>query len=75
MPNSEKLFDQIKNRLPLKTVITAIAGAILGFAYYYFVGCKTGSCPITGNPVISTIYGGIIGLVLGFPTKRGTKTE
>jgi len=36
-------------------------GAAGGFLFYRFVGCKTGACPITSNPWISTIYGAIIG--------------
>jgi hypothetical protein len=36
-------------------------GAGAGFLYYRFVGCRTGTCPITRNPWISTIYGAILG--------------
>ncbi len=39
-------------------------GAIGGFAYYYYVGCQGGSCPIQSNPYISTVYGGLLGFVL-----------
>lgn len=39
----------------------AIVGAAVGFFYYYFVGCKTGTCAITSNPFISTAYGGVMG--------------
>lgn len=41
-----------------------LGGAVLGYSYYYFIGCSTGACPITASPVSSTIYGLIIGLVL-----------
>lgn len=43
-----------------KAVPIAI-GAAGGFAYYKFVGCKTGMCPITKNPWISTLYGALMG--------------
>jgi hypothetical protein len=36
-------------------------GAAGGYAYYKFVGCRSGMCPITSNPWISTIYGAILG--------------
>lgn len=36
-------------------------GGIAGFAWYYFVGCATGTCPISSNPYISTGYGALIG--------------
>ena len=42
-----------------------IVGAGAGFAYYHFVGCVSGTCPITGNPYASTLYGGVMGFVLG----------
>ena len=28
-----------------------LIGALAGYAYYYFVGCQSGSCPIQGNPL------------------------
>ncbi|MCU0643446.1 MAG: DUF6132 family protein [bacterium] len=41
-----------------------VLGAALGYAYYHFVGCRTGTCPITSNPWISTGYGAFFGFVL-----------
>ncbi len=35
-------------------------GATLGYLYYYFVGCPTGSCAITSNPIKSSLYGSIM---------------
>lgn len=51
-------------------------GAMLGFAYFYFIGCRTGACPITSNPFISTAYGAAIGLLLTLGnSKTRTKEE
>ena len=47
-----------------RIMIGTAVGALLGFALYKFVGCSSGTCPITSNPWISTIYGGIMGAVL-----------
>lgn len=33
-----------------------VLGAIAGFLYYYFIGCTSGSCAITSNPLNSTLY-------------------
>lgn len=47
--------------MTLRLILGIILGAVAGFAYYKFVGCSSGACPITSNPFISTIYGGIMG--------------
>ena len=44
-----------------------IIGGIAGYLYWYFVGCTSGSCPITSSPVNSTLYGGLVGGLLGNP--------
>jgi len=45
-------------------------GAIFGFAYYYFIGCNSGSCDITSSPINSTLYGLLSGGVLMFKIKE-----
>lgn len=57
----------------LKRILPVLAGAALGFAYYFFIGCKSGRCPITGSPYISTLYGAVVGLVFAFPSKKKTE--
>jgi hypothetical protein len=47
----------------LKVMLPIVIGAGAGFAYYYFIGCISGSCPITSNPYISTGYGAGVGLI------------
>lgn len=44
------------------TIITA--GLAGGYLYYYFVGCQSGTCPITSNPISSMMYGGAIGFFI-----------
>lgn len=48
----------------LKLVIGALVGGGLGFAYYKFIGCSSGACPLTSHPIISTLYGSIVGALL-----------
>lgn len=42
----------------------AVIGAAAGYAYYYWIGCASGSCPITSRPVPSTLYGAILGALI-----------
>jgi hypothetical protein len=57
-----------------KMGIGIVLGGVVGFAYYYFIGCKSGTCAITSSPVISTSYGVLLGVLWTFPTnKKGKK--
>ena len=47
-----------------RVIIGAVVGGVAGFAYYKFVGCATGACPLTSNPVVSSLYGMIVGALL-----------
>ena len=51
----------IKNKL---VFIGIIAGAAGGYLYYYYVGCASGTCPITSRPLNSTLYGAVMGGLL-----------
>jgi len=51
-------------------IVGIIVGAIGGFLYYYFVGCASGTCPITSNPYISVIYGAIMGYLVADMFKK-----
>lgn len=45
----------------LITVVGVILGLISGYAYFYYVGCASGTCAITSKPLNSTLYGGLMG--------------
>lgn len=45
----------------LKIIIGVVLGAVIGFLYYRFIGCRSGACLITSNPYISSIYWALLG--------------
>ncbi|HEY8658034.1 MAG TPA: DUF6132 family protein [Hanamia sp.] len=62
-----------KNKLVLIGILT---GAIGGYLYYHFIGCATGTCPITSKPFNSTIYGAVMGgLLFSIFKKEKIKSE
>ncbi len=50
----------------IRIITGAALGALLGFGYHRLVGCRTGACPITANPYISTLYGALMGLLVSW---------
>ena len=62
----------IKNKL---LFIGAALGAIAGYLYWKYVGCLTGTCAITSNPVRSTFYFAILGALLFSLFKKDQKQK
>ncbi len=56
------------------TAIGTLAGALAGYLYYAYIGCETGACPLTSQPVPSTLYGAFTGGLI-FNTFTGSKKE
>lgn len=42
-----------------------ILGALAGFMYYKYIGCRGGTCAITSKPFNSSIYGAVMGSLIG----------
>jgi hypothetical protein len=49
------------NKALIITGIGIAIGALAGYAYYFFVGCASGTCAITSKPLNSTLYGALMG--------------
>ncbi|MBU3676965.1 MAG: hypothetical protein FGM54_07285 [Chitinophagaceae bacterium] len=56
--------------------IGVLVGAMAGYAYYYYIGCASGTCAITSSPINSTAYGALMGyLTVGsFPVFQKNKS-
>ena len=48
----------------IRPALFTLGGALMGLAYYHFIGCTSGSCAITSNPLSSMLYMGLIGWFL-----------
>lgn len=42
-------------------IFGAAAGAVVGFFFHKFVGCRTGTCVIAGNRYLSIAYWAVLG--------------
>jgi hypothetical protein len=67
-------MDDAKNKSDLKVsflsrktvilIVGVITGIIGGYVYYRRIGCSGGACPLTSNPYLSMIWGGVIGYLI-----------
>ena len=55
------------------TVIGILAGAVVGYLYYHFIGCGSGTCAITSKPLNSSLYGAMMGGLLFSSFKKEKK--
>lgn len=62
----------LKNK---NTLLGILIGAAAGYLYYHFIGCTTGSCPITSKPLNSTLYGALMGGLLFSSLKKTSENE
>jgi uncharacterized protein DUF6132 len=53
-----------------RTALGAVLGAGAGAAYASFVGCRTGTCPLTSNVSTAALFFGFAGGLVGWPGKR-----
>jgi hypothetical protein len=63
-PKPRNLKELVKSRRFLKPFLALLLGGLAGFAYYYFVGCNSGTCAITSSPYMSTFWGAMMGFFL-----------
>jgi len=47
--------------LAVRPLLGGAGGAALGWAYSHYVGCLTGTCPLTSNPWFMIAFGGWLG--------------
>ena len=53
-----------------KKLLPPVLGAAAGFAYWYFIGCSTGTCPLTSHWYASVVYGTIVGATFLLPGSK-----
>lgn len=58
-------------------ILFLMIGAIGGFLYWHFIGCASGTCPITSKWYSSSAYGLLFGYLFSdfFTEKKKLKTE
>ena len=48
----------------LRMIIGGVIGAGVGLFLHKVVGCRTGACPLYGNPYTAVIFWGILGVMV-----------
>ncbi|MCB0402989.1 MAG: hypothetical protein KDD41_12955 [Flavobacteriales bacterium] len=67
----------MKNWINSKKIalLVALLGSISGYLYWNYVGCASGTCAITSVWWRSTIYGAIMGYLLGDIIQNNLKKQ
>ena len=47
-----------------RLVLGALGGAVVGYLLYRFVGCRTGTCPLTADPVTAMGVYALLGALI-----------
>jgi hypothetical protein len=72
-PKPKSVKELFKSWYFWKPFLGVIIGGLGGFLFFYFVGCKSGSCAITSNPVSSILMGSFLGFfITSSPCLRST---
>jgi H+/Cl- antiporter ClcA len=56
-------------------LLGVVIGALGGFLYWLYIGCSSGSCPITSSPFLSSLWGAVMGGLLFSIFKREEKSN
>lgn len=56
-------------------LVGGIAGGISGYLYWFYIGCASGTCPITASPLMSVIWGAVMGSLIFSLFKKERKNE
>jgi hypothetical protein len=64
MPDSRADMSFFGRSRKMKIMIGVLIGAVAGFAVGHFGKCASGTCPLTSNPIISTVIGAMLGALL-----------
>jgi rhodanese-related sulfurtransferase len=59
----------------MTTLLSALIGAGAGYAYYHYIGCVSGTCPIQTNPYLSTIFGAVMAALILPDSVHWVKTK
>jgi hypothetical protein len=70
-----KMNDLFKKIFSVRLLLGLLVGGVLGYAYYHFIGCRGGSCPMWADPYRSTLIGMAFGGILLFDTSKKTKSD
>jgi len=60
--NMNKIVEFVKGNWTF--ILGGVIGGVGGYIYWLKVGCSTGTCPITSTPLMSTIWGAVLGALL-----------
>jgi hypothetical protein len=61
----KRMIDYLRSGRSRYIIIFTLAGGLAGFLYWRFIGCTSGTCPIKSVWYYSSLYGLVLGYLVG----------
>jgi hypothetical protein len=71
----KKFISTILSRRLYRVLSGFVLGLVFGLGWYFFIGCNTGTCGISSDPLNSALYWGIAGLVMFWPAEKKNPSQ
>ena len=65
----------MKIKITWKTILFILTGGLAGFLYANFIGCYSGTCPLTSNKFIAMGFFALFGYILSLDSKKKNKIK
>ena len=58
-----------------KTALFMLGGSLIVFAYWRFIGCTRWTISLTSNWHITTLFGGVVGMMVSHANRKSTSGD
>lgn len=69
------MIEFFKKKKTILVLSGVVLGSIAGFLYWKYIGCTSGTCPLTSQWHTTTLFGGVFGYLIADSIKIKDKKQ